>query len=102
MRRDKDRLRSTWRISDRRGATLADDLQILLGDLCRTSGFCNALADDILAENKVLTAEAFATAVLTAEGWADPQREYEWRPQFVRLFTGRYGPEISAAEYDGG
>ena len=100
MRRDKDRLRRLWNISDRRGETLAEDLQIFPGDLCRGGGFCSALADDILRGRETLTAEAFATAVLAAEGWPDPEREYEWKPQFVKLFIERYGPEISAADFE--
>jgi hypothetical protein len=99
MRRDKDRLRRVWNISDRRGETLADDLQIFLGDLCKGGGFCSALADDILDGEEPLTADAFAIAVLTAEGWPNPEADYQWRPQFVRLFTERYGPEVSAAGY---
>lgn len=99
MRRDKDRLRRAWNISDRRGETLADDLQIFLGDLCRGGGFCCALADEILRGDESLTADAFATAVLAAEGWPDPEHEYHWRPQFVRLFIERYGPQISEADY---
>jgi hypothetical protein len=87
-------------MSDRRGETLADDLQIFLGDLCKGGGFCNALADDILSGRDALTAEAFATAVLAAEGWSDPEREYKWRPQLVKLFIERYGAEISAAAFE--
>jgi hypothetical protein len=99
MRRDKDRLRRAWNISDRRGETLAEDLQIFLGDLCKGRGFCNATADEILRGGERLTAEAFATAVLAAEGWPDPEGEYHWRPQLIKLFTERYGPQISAADY---
>ena len=99
MRRDKDRLRLAWGISDRRGETLEKDLEIVLAALCRGHGFCDALAQDILADNKPLTAEAFAHAVLLAEGWRDPESEYQYRPQFIRLFTERYGPSISEQEY---
>lgn len=99
MRRDKDRLRHAWDISDRRGATLADDLQILLGDLCKSRGFCSAHIRDVITGDELLTAEKFAHAVLLAEGWPDPESEYEYRPQFIRLFTERYGPSISAQDY---
>lgn len=100
MRRDKDRLQRRWKMSDRQGTTLADDLQIFLGDLCKGGGFCSALADDILRGRETLTADAFATAVLAAEGWPDPEHENEWRPQFVKLFIARYGPEISEAAFE--
>ena len=99
MRRDQDRLSRASNISDRRGETLADDLQIFLGDLCKGGGFCNALADDVLSCEKPLTADGFATAVLAAEGWPDPEREYHWRSQLVMLFIERYGPEISVVDY---
>jgi hypothetical protein len=99
MKRDKDRFQRQWKMSNRRGETLADDLQIFLGELCKGAGFCSALADDILRGRKTLTAEAFASAVLAAEGWPNPEQEYEWRPQFVKLFVARYGPEISATTF---
>lgn len=99
MRRDKDRLAQAWKMSERSGEALSDDLQIFLGDLCRGGGFCNALADEILRGGEPLTADAFATAVLAAEGWPDPGNESHWRPQLARLFTERYGPEISAGTY---
>jgi hypothetical protein len=99
MRRDKDRLRRAWRISERRGATLVDDLHIFLLELCRGGGFCCAGVSDVLSGDEVLTAEAFAHAVLLAEGFPDPDREYEWRPQVVRLFRDRYGQQISARDY---
>ena len=70
-----------------------------MGDLCRDHGFCSALADDVLVASDPLTAEAFANAILRAEGWDEPEREYEWRPQLVRLFNDRYGPTISAVDY---
>jgi len=101
MKRDKDRLSRAWGISERRGATLLDDIGIFLGDLCKGHGFCSALPDEVLAAGDPLTADAFADAVLRAEGWPEPEREYEFRPQFVKLFTARYGPAISAADYEG-
>ena len=102
MRRDKDRLARAWRLSERRGATLEEDLQILLGDICKAGGFCSASLFDVLDVDEPLTAEAFAHAVLLAEGWPDPENEYEYRPDFVRLFTERYGPTITARDYQAG
>lgn len=102
MRRDEHRLQRQWQLSDRRGKTLAEELQIFLGDLCKGGGFCSALADDILLGRETLTADTFAKEVLAAEGWPDPEHEYEWRPQFVKLFIARYGPEISAAAFERG
>ena len=99
MRRDKDRLAREWAISDRRGATLEEDLEIFFGDLCKSGGFCNAAPRDVLAVGKSITAESFALCIIAAEGWPEPDREYEYRPKLVRLFTDRYGPSISPKEY---
>lgn len=99
VRRDKDRIRKQWGLSDRRGETLVADLHILLADICKATGFCSALADDIVRGRDPLTAEAFAMEMLAQEGWPDPENSYEWRPQFVKLFIDRYGPAISAADY---
>jgi hypothetical protein len=85
---------------DRRGEALADNLQIFPGDHCKGGGFCSALAEDILRGRDTLTADAFASAVLAAEGWPEPERENHWRPPFAKLFIKRYGPEISAADFN--
>ena len=60
MRRDTDRLRKAWNVSGRRGETLAEDMQIFLGDLCKGGGFCSAPVDDILHGHETLSADAFA------------------------------------------
>lgn len=99
MRRDKDRLRRAWGISAWRGVTLEEDLLIFLGDLCKNGGFCNAGPSEVMTFGQPLTAEDFACSVLVAEGWSDPDSEYEYRPQLVRLFTERYGPAVSADDY---
>jgi len=87
-------------MSGRRGETLGEDLQIFLGDLCKGGGFCSALAADIIRDCETLTAEAFATAVLVAEGWPEPEREYHWKPQFMKLFIERYGHAVSVADFN--
>ena len=99
MKRDENRMSRQWNISGRRGDTLAEDVLIFLGDLCKGHGFCSVFPSDVLAASEPLTAEVFATAILHAEGWPDTEQDYEWHPQFVKLFTERYGPVISAAEY---
>jgi hypothetical protein len=102
MKRDKDRWSPPhWVSSGRHGDTLADDLQLLLGDLCRESGFCNALADDVLPPGgDAITADAFAKAVLVAEGWPEAELPWEWREMMMRVFEHRYGASISPAEYN--
>ena len=99
MRRDENRLSVVWGISERRGETLVDDIGIFLADLCKGHGFCNAQPDDILDGGKPLTAEAFAHAVLRAEGWPDPSDEHTFRPQLIKLFKERYGSRVSASDY---
>lgn len=101
MRRDKDRATIAWRMSDRRGKNLVDDLAIVLADLCKGGGFCSALPDDVLASGDPLTADAFANAILRAEGWPEPDQEYQWRPLLKKLFTERYGAAVSVADYRG-
>jgi hypothetical protein len=97
MRRDENRLSGAWRISERRGDTLIDDIGIFLADLCKGHGFCAALPDDIVAAGNPLTAEAFAHAVLHAEGWNDPSDEDTFRPQLMKLFAERYGFSVSVS-----
>lgn len=101
MRRDQDRIsQETEGFSNKRADALADDLQFLLGDLCRNWGFCSALADDLLAGGEPLTPDRFATAVLAAEGWPEPNLESEWRAKLRRVFTARYGAAVSADRHD--
>jgi hypothetical protein len=101
MRRDKDRWSPPhWASSRRHGKTLADDLQLLLGDLCRELGFCNSLADDVLkAGGDAITADGFAKSVLLAEGWPEAELPWEWREMMTKVFEHRYGSAISPAEY---
>jgi hypothetical protein len=99
MRRDENRLSRAWGISERRGDTLMDDLGIFLGDLCKGHGFCSALPDEVLAASQPLNAEAFADAVLRAEGWREPSDEHTFRPALMKLFTERYGTSVSACDY---
>jgi len=82
-----------------RAPSLLDDLQILLGRLCTEWGFCNALADDLLIEGMPLTADSFATGVLRAEGWPEPELELKWRPGLKRAFVARYGAGVTPDEY---
>lgn len=98
MRRDKDRLRREWDISGRRAESLADDLAIFLQELA-TGGGLSAGVQDVLPADGHLSAEAFAEAVLRAEGWADPLDEYTFRPQLMKLFIERYGTSVSVSHF---
>lgn len=100
MRRDKDRWSPPeWRSSQLHGDTLLDDLQLLLSDLCRQWGFCSALADDIVAGDETLTADAFASRVLLAEGWPEDDLPYDWREKMTKVFTARYGESVSSTDF---
>ena len=90
---------STKRWSEKRGASLAEDLDILLGDLCVLWGFCNHLSGaQIVARHGNVTGDDFAVAVLTAEGMT-PELEIEWHRKLKRLFADRYGSEASEQTY---
>ena len=100
MRRDQNKWPPPeWVSSKRQGETLLDDLQLLLGDMCRDWGFCSALADDILVGESI-TADDFATRVLVAEGWPEAELPWEWRETMTKAFTARYGSSICSSDYD--
>ena len=88
-------------ISAKRGASLAQDLDILFGDLCRHWGFYNKLCGaDLTDTHRPLTADAFAISVLVAEGFTQPELEVRWLRKFRRLFVERYGSSaIAETEY---
>ncbi|MDB5692133.1 MAG: hypothetical protein JWO81_1196 [Alphaproteobacteria bacterium] len=85
--------------STKRGEGLADDLNILLGDVCVQWGFCNRLsAEELIANGDSVTSNAFAAAVLTAEGM-NPEYEIKWVRRLRRLFADRYGNAVSPETY---
>jgi hypothetical protein len=91
---------ATKGFSTKRADTLADDLDLLLGDLCVRWGFCNGLTGhDLTKDERQLTAEDFARAVLVAEGFSRPELELEWLRSLKRLFIERYGHTVSASDY---
>jgi hypothetical protein len=83
-----------------RRQTLADDLDMLLGALCATWGFCNRLRSSELLEGRsTLTADGFAEAVLVAEQ-LDPRINADWRRKIRRVFVARYGQSTVSAQDD--
>lgn len=96
MRKRKDAaLRSTARRRD-----LADDLDVLLDALCTQCGYCNSLRGrQLLAAHDPLTADEFAVAVMTAEGFPDPQHEPRLLRHLKRVFADRYGGTVSSRSY---
>jgi len=87
----------------KRRENLAEDIDLLIGDLCTRWGFCNdLLAKDLFEDRSVITAEGFADAVLKAEGW-DPEIDTHWRRKIKRAFVDRYGQaEIAEPDYSSG
>ncbi len=82
-----------------RGATLAEDFDILLGDLCVIWGFCGGLTGwELTHEGNAITAQAFAEAVIAAEE-EPPAGADVWLPKIVGVFVERYGPTVSAATF---
>jgi hypothetical protein len=83
----------------KRDPDLAEDLNLLIEDMCRKWGFCNRLwAEQILTNDEALTADAFAVAVLMAEGM-DTRPGAPWYLELRRLFKRRYGVSVSKATY---
>jgi hypothetical protein len=82
---------------------MRDVLDHALGDVCVELGFCSmpVEARDALADRKVLTATAFAEAVLLAEGFT-PAYEKQWVKQIKARFVRRFGHDgLRAADYPG-
>jgi len=89
--------RKNWK--RRCGVDLADDLDVLLAKLCVGQGFCNLLTGaELLRGRDFLTADAFASRVLEAEGM-NPEHETAHRRALARRFAERYGPSVSAASW---
>jgi hypothetical protein len=93
----------TTQWSSKRGDTPEADLDLLIGDLCTSWGFCNQpSAADLLGAGGAVEADAFAAAVLRAEGM-DPELETSWRRRIRRAFADRYGrSQISERSYEAG
>ena len=86
----------------KRAETLEEDLDILLSDLCTIWGFCNGLTGWELAhDGKMITAENFARAVVTAEE-LKPHEAGAWLPKIGAVFVERYGAAVSKAEFERG
>ncbi|MHB1204076.1 MAG: hypothetical protein ACYCZX_00800 [Rhodospirillaceae bacterium] len=83
--------------SKKRAESLAEDLDILLGDLCVIWGLCGGLTGwELTHEGKTITAEAFAHAVVALDEDIDPAAAAGWLPKISAVFVERYGPVVSA------
>jgi hypothetical protein len=80
------------------GSSLEDRLLHLLYELCVDWGFCISPADaQRIASTKTFTADQFANAVLTAEGFV-AEYEMRWFEQIRQRFVDRFGQEIRAED----
>ena len=78
---------------------LAEDLNVLLDDLCSEWDFCAGVrAADILDNKKMLTSKVFTDAVLDAETELPGPRAV-WERRIKRKFVQRYGHEVSSKTY---
>jgi len=76
------------------GSSLEDRLSHLLYELCVDLGFCIPPTDaQRIASTKPLTADQFAYAVLTAEGFV-AEYEKRWFEQIRQRFVDKFGQEI--------
>jgi len=53
----------------------------------------------LVEKNDSNPADAFANAILRAEGWSEPDQEYHWRPLLMKPFIETYGAAISMTDY---
>ncbi|MEP5937444.1 MAG: hypothetical protein ABJ239_03865 [Erythrobacter sp.] len=101
MKRDANKWApSNWVSSNRQGETLADDLQLLLGDLCKAWGFCSILVDDLLDDGETITADDFARRLLIAEGFPSDDLPINWRQKMAKVFEARYGKSTSRVQFN--
>ena len=74
---------------------LADDLDILLGELCTQWDFCAGLKGaDLIKGDKMLTSKVFTETVILAEGMK-LEDEKNWIRRIKRRFVQRYGLKVS-------
>ena len=86
--------------SKRRAENLAEDLDILLGDLCVVWGFCGGLTGwELTHEGKTITAADFAQAVVASEEDMDSHTAASWLPRISDAFVQRHGPSVSAKDF---
>jgi hypothetical protein len=102
--RNRDRRRkSGGKWSEARRDDLAEDLDILLGDLCRNWGFCLPIGGkELLSPDGSIDAPGFAQGVLMAEGFNPDLEAAGWRTTFERLFKDRYDEATSRSTFVSG
>ena len=85
----------------KRAATLDEDLDMLLDELCAKWNYRNDLTGaDLIARKSPVTAIDFTRAVLVADG-LKPENEPNLVRQIKRKFIQRYGLQVSRETYEG-
>ncbi len=88
-------------VKQQRAATLAEDLDLLLDELCAKWQYRNELTGaELIAKKSPVTALDFTRAVLVAEG-LKPDNEPNLVRQVKRKFVQRYGLQITSEAYEG-
>ena len=84
-----------------RAATLDEDLDMFLDELCAKWNYRNDLTGaDLIARKSPVTAIDFTRAVLVADG-LKPENEPNLVRQIKRKFIQRYGLQVSRETYEG-
>ena len=88
-------------VKQRRAATLAEDLDMLLDEVCAKWQYRNEpTGAELIAKKSPVTALDFTGAVLLADGFK-PDSEPNLVRQVKRKFIQRYGLEVSPETYEG-
>ena len=88
-------------VKQQRAATLEEDLDMLLDEVCAKWHYRNELTGtELIARKSPVTAIDFTRAVLVAEG-LKPDNEPNLVRQVKRKFIQRYGLEVSPETYEG-
>lgn len=88
-------------VKQQRAATLAEDLDMLLDEICAKWQYRNELTgEELIAKKSPVTALDFTRAVLVAEG-LKPDSEPNLVRQVKRKFIQRYGLEVAPETYEG-
>ncbi len=88
-------------VKQQRAATLAEDLDMLLDEICAKWQYRNELTGaELIARKSPVTALDFTRAVLVAEG-LKPDNEPNLVRQVKRKFVQRYGLQITPEAYEG-
>ena len=88
-------------IKQKRAATLDEDLDMFLDELCAKWHYRNDLAgEELITRKSPVTAIDFTRAVLVAEG-LKPENEPNLVRQIKRKFIQRYGLQVTRETYEG-